>query len=439
MSKSKIFLIGSLIFLSGNFIYGLFFAEPQQHYLQPGFYEFRAKVVGQDKKLNGWNILVQPENLENYQGQILIYAPLYPEYNYGDILELGCKLQAPEPIVNNQGGEFAYDGYLAKDKIYALCFRPSLKVVGQSKDWNFYLFKAKRYFWNNLDIYLVEPSSSLAKALLLADQKEITQATRQNFSRTGISHIIAISGLHIVIIIFLLEKFFLLLGLSRKQSFFVVFLTILTYLALINFVSPAVRSAFMILLVLLGRFLGRPGSATHGLLFSADLLVLGKPTILLYDISFQLSFLAVLGMLLYGKFFERLLFWLPEKLKIREVVAVTLAAQVFTWPLIVYYFGIFSLVAPLANFFILPLLPFILVLGLVLAAVGFCTPLASLVAWPLFILLKIMIETTKFLAHLPWAYLPITYFPMSWLVLSFFFLILLTFIIQPQKYEKNHS
>jgi competence protein ComEC len=431
--------MGSLIFLLGDFIYLLFFLTPQKNSLEPSWYQFTAKVVNLDKKLTGWNVLVEPQDLKNYSGQVLIYAPLYPEYNYGDVLAVSCRLQTPEPIVNNQGGEFAYDKYLAKDKIYAVCFRPTFKVIGQFKDFNFYLYRVKKYFWENLDVHLVEPASSLAKAFLLANQKEISKATRQDFSRTGLSHVVAISGLHMAIIMVLLEKFFIGLGLSRKKSFSFICLVILFYLLLIGFISPAIRSALMIFMVLAGTSLGRNTSALYSLLLSGDILLLLKPAMLLYDISFQLSFLAILGMVLYANFFETKLFWITNRLKIRAILAVTLSAQVFTWPLIVYYFGTFSLIAPVANFFILPFLPFILVLSLLLAVVGIWPVVASLVAWPLFILLKIMTEITKFLADLPWAYLQVNYFPLSFLVGSLVVTTLLTFILKPQGHAENLS
>ena len=187
----------------------------------------------------------------------------------------------------------------------------------------------------------------------------------------------------------------------------------------------------MIIIVLLTPFLNRNTKPLYSLILVADLLVLINPYIIVYDIGFQLSFLAVLGLLFYIKYFQKVLIFIPNKYKLREVLSVTLAAQVFTWPLIVYYFHIFSFIAPLANFLILPFLPFILGLAIFLSLFGFIPFLAELIARPLFVLLKIIVIIVQYLSNIPLAYLEIHNFDLKYLSLSFLFLILLTFIIKP--------
>ena len=436
MSKSKIFLLVSLIFLAGNFVWLLYWEDAGNHDFGYGeFYNFTAQVKATDKKLHGWNLIVEPQELKNYQGRILIYANLYPQYYYGDILDLSCKVYQPEPIIDETGKKFAYDRYLAKDNIFGTCFRPRIKVVGQHRDIFFYLSQSKEYFLNNLNNYLVEPASSLSKAIILASRREIPDTLRQSFARVGLSHVVAISGLHIAIIVWILQSILSSLGLSRKASFAALLLVLASYLYLLGFPSSAVRASLMVIMVLLGPFLGRSTTSVYSLLLAADIFVIFNPYLLIYDIGFQLSFLAVLGLLFYIKFFNRFLIFIPQKFKLREVMSVTLAAQVFTWPLIIYHFGIFSLIAPIANFIVLPLLPFILVFSLLLAIVGGWPWLASLVAWPLFLLLKIIVFVAERLSQFPFAYLIVDDFPLSFLLASLFFMLLITFILKPQQYE----
>jgi len=437
MSKSKIFLLASLIFLSANFIWLLYFdyQEKNPDFIFGDFYTFSAKVVSNDKKIDGWNILLDAHDLDKLGGKILVYTDLYPEYRVGDLLEVSCKISEPEPIVGEDGKSFFYDKYLAKDNIYAVCYRPKIKLVGQEKDFYFYIFRVKDYFWNNLDIYLVEPASSLAKGIILASKREIPDELRNNFAQVGLSHVIAISGLHIAIIVWLMQSFLLFLGFSRKKSFYFLLLILLVYLCLIGFPSSAVRASFMVMMVLLGPFLGRNTPSVFSLFLAADIFVLINPYVLLYDIGFQLSFLAVLGLLFYVRFFNRVLFFIPSKFKIREVFSVTLAAQVFTWPLIVYYFGIFSLIAPVVNFLVLPLLPAVLVFSLLLCVFGFWPLLAQAIAWPLFLLLKIIATIAKYFSAFPAAYWQIENFPPEHLFFALIFMFLLTYILKPQSYE----
>jgi len=436
MSKSKIFLLVSLIFLATNFIWLLYVENVGNHNFSYGnFYTFSAKVVATDKKLDGWNLIINPQDLDSYQGNILVYTDLYPQYYYGDVIEISCTVYQPENIVDEAGKIFAYDKYLAKDNIFGTCFRPRIKVIAQQKDLFFYLSKSKEYFLNNLNIYLVEPASSLSKAIILAARREIPDDLRQDFARVGLSHVVAISGLHIAIIVWILQTVLCTLGVARKKAFYFLLLLLIAYLYLLGFPSSALRASLMVSMVLLGPFLGRSTTSIYSLLLVADIFILFNPYLLLYDLGFQLSFLAVLGLLFYVKFFNRYLFFIPERFKIREVMSVTLAAQVFTWPLIVYNFGIFSLIAPIANFFVLPLLPIILCLSLFLALFGAWHWLASIVAWPLFIFLRLIVWLAENFSTLPGAYIMVDNFPLSFLLVSLFFMLAITFILKPQQYE----
>lgn len=424
--------------MAGNFIYLLYFDtyNPNPDFIYDSFYNFEAVVQNQDKKLNGWNIVAEPIELDNFRGQILIYAPLYPEYGVGDILEASCKINKPEPIVDDGGDTFAYDKYLAKDGIVGVCFRPYIKVVGQQDDFNYYLFNTKQYLWLNLNSNLTEPASSLAKAISLGARREIPDSLRASFAQVGISHMIAISGLHMAIIILMLQYFLISIGLSRKKAMLFLFLIIFAYLYMLGFPSSALRASLMVFMMMIGPLIGRQTVSIFSLVFLADIFILANPYLLLYDVGFQLSFLAVLGLLLYINYFNKVLIFLPNFFKIREVFSVTLAAQVFTWPIVVYNFKILSIVAPIANFIILPILPFVLVCSFLLAIFGFFYPLTVLLSWPLIILFKLMVDIVQFLSKIPFAYVMIDIFSIGYLLLSFIFMIIITLILKPYHLEE---
>lgn len=427
----------SLIFLVGNFLWLLFFdnREYNKQFAYGQFYTFQGIVKNTDKKLNGYNLIVSPVNLENFSGDILVYGDLYPSYQYGDILEIKAKVYKPEAIEDETGKIFRYDKYLAKDDILATCFRPKITVIAQQKDWYFYVYSLRQYLWNNLDKHLVEPASSLAKAMLLGTQREFAPEIRTIFSQVGLSHIIAISGSHMVIIVWLIQSIFLSLGFSRKSVFFFLILSLSIYLALIGFLPPALRSSLMVIIALSGPFLGRSSLSVYSLLLVADVMVLLNPDLLLYDLGFQLSFLSVLGLIYYSRFFTKLFSFFPDVLKIKEVLATTLSAQVFIIPLILYNFGTLSLISPIANFLVLPLSTMILIFSLLLAIFGSVFFLEPLFSWPLFILFKIMVEISKYLAKMPFAYLNISDFNIYYLLISYVFLIVITLILKPQDYE----
>ena len=443
MGKSKLFVTGSLLFLLVSFILALYqpslFSDQELNQINfafDQFYDWQGQILNKDKKLTGWQYIIQPKGLENYTGEILVHTPLYPEYNYGDVLQIGCKLRQPEVIINENGQKFFYDQYLAKDDIYATCYRPRVKWLAQEKNWQHIFLNAKQYFWQNLNNYLREPASALAKAMLLAARREMPSDLRDMFSRTGLSHVVAISGLHIAIIVYILQSFLYLLGLSRQQVFFGIVIILLSYLFLLGFPSSAVRASLMVGFVMLGPFLGRPTTSINSLLLAAIILVSFNPLVIVYDIGFQLSFLAVLGLLWYVNWWQRILKFIPNVFKIREMISVTLAAQMFTWPLIVYYFHILSIISPIANIFILPLLPAVLILSLLLSLFGFIPFLAQVIAWPLFILLKIIVVTTTHLAQIPFGFVKLENFSLVYLLATLLFMFILSFILKP--YVKNN-
>jgi hypothetical protein len=114
---------------------------------------------------------------------------------------------------------------------------------------------------------------------------------------------------------------------------------------------------------------------------------------------------------------------------------VTSAAQMFTWPLTAYYFANVSLVAAIANFLALPLFPFILVLTILLAIFGQIPILSAVILWPLDLLLRLCFKIMEILASFQYAALSIAGFDWQFLLLSFVFVIIITIIIKPQKYE----
>lgn len=437
MPKSRLVVIFSLVFLLANIIKLVYFSsQPIFDFIYDKNYQFSAQVRQVDKKINNWQVYLAPSDLANYQGLVLTYVPLYPEPQTNDLWQVKCRLDKPEAFAANNR-IFYYDQYLAKDKIFAICAWPKIQVIGHQHNWTDYLYKLKNYLWQNLNDYLVEPASSLSKALLLSSRREVPASINQIFARVGLSHIIAISGMHMVILAALLETLLIGLGFSRQQGVGLVLLFLLLYLFLTGFPGSGVRATVMMALILLGRFLGRHSSPFYVLLLSAVFLVILNPATMLYDIGWQLSCLAVLGLLCYSKFLENKLRLLPNIFKLREVLAVTLAAQVFTTPLILYYFGTFSVVAPLANFLILPISTAILVLAILLGIFGFWSILAAPLAWLLYLMMKAMVLIAQYLGNLPYAYLQINYFPLSYLVVSLLIVSIITAVLKPYRYEAD--
>ncbi len=170
-----------------------------------------------------------------------------------------------------------------------------------------------------------------------------------------------------------------------------------------------------------GKMLGRKGSSIRLLVFVAFLILAFNPLLLLYDAGFQLSFLASAGIIYFKNPIERILKRIPFK----GILAMTLSAQIFTLPILIYNFGRVSLVAPLSNVLVVPILPFVMVLAFLVALTSLLSfSLALFLSFPCQIILSYLMGVMDFLAKQPWAFKTLPQFHWFWIFLFYFLLFL---------------
>jgi competence protein ComEC len=373
-------------------------------------------------------VVVNGETKE-VSGTALVRVPRYPAYRYGDVLNVTGKLETPEPFDN-----FDYKAYLARQGIYSVVYYPKVEVLGQGEgvkplQW---IYSLRERLAASLARALPEPQGSLAQGILLGLRGNIPDYLNDAFSRTGTAHILAISGLNISIVI----AMFLSLGIlvfGRRRSLYIwlalAFTWLYTLLAGMN--PPVIRAAIMGSLFLIAVYLGRQGSAIIALAFAAAVMVGIQPQ-LLWSVSFQLSFLAMAGLILFYPYFQAwgrkgvaLLFKNREKIVpaasiITDGFAASLAAILAVAPLIAYNFGIVSLVGLPATFFSLPALPFMIVTSALVAFVGLLVSLAAQVlGWLAWLFLTYLVLLVQGFDALPYASLGVASVS-TWHVLEYY-------------------
>jgi competence protein ComEC len=399
---AKIIIIGVLVFCIGWLRFFLTVSTIDEQ--QISFYnnqkiEFIAKISNEpDRRIDQVKLTVQSGKIlpseKIVSGNVLVSANLFPEYFYGDLLKIKCKLQAPEKI-----NDFAYDKYLAQFQIYSVCYYPEIALV-QKHQAGFFstLYKIK----NNLKIIiqksLPEPHSEIVVATLLGDKRKIPQTLLDQFNQVGISHIIAISGANIVIFATILLSIFIFIGFSRYKAFYLVSVSIFLYLLIIGFQASAIRAGIMVFIYLLARQLGRLSESINALIFTAVIMLLLNP-LLLSDVGFQLSFTAVLGLIYLLPHLEKIFRKTSNFLQIKQVVLVSLSAQIAVFPIIVYYFKILSIVSLFANVLIAPIIPLIMILGIIVLIIGiFWLELASFVGLLLWLIINYLLWIVEILS-----------------------------------------
>ncbi|MFN8456934.1 MAG: ComEC/Rec2 family competence protein [Anaerolineae bacterium] len=395
-------------------------------------------------KITGWvvdepdvrdayhNLQLQAESLEiaggvqPVSGLILVRAPRYPEYHYGDRLSVSGKLETP-PVFE----DFSYRDYLARFDIYSLLRRPRIEVLATDQGNPFWaaMFAFKARASQTINRILAEPYASLLNGILLGIETGIPKGLYESFNLTGTSHIIVISGSNISLIAGLL----LLLGqklVGKRYAPPLAMMGIVIYTFLVGADAAVSRAAVMGLVWILSLWVGRPGLALNSLFFSGFALTLLNPLIL-GDVGFQLSFMATLGLILLVPPLERTLFGLLQRLLRREQVGlamallnellvVTLAAQIITGPLIVYHFGRLSLVSLLTNLLILPAQPPIMLVGGLATLAGMLwLPLGQMLGWLVWLPLAWTVTLVEWSARLPYASLDLGTLPLWLLVLLY--------------------
>jgi competence protein ComEC len=384
--------------------------------------EFEA-IVNQepDVRLDKQKLTVEPVN---YKGKVLLGLALYPEYEYGDRLQVKCRLQAPEPIE-----DFKYDRYLSRYNIYSLCYRPYIKVLG--KDQGSYLvgkvFKIKKKVETSINRTLAEPQAALTAGILLGSRQGIPSVLLEKFNITGITHIIAISGYNITIIVVLLMNLGKHLYINRKKMIWLILIGLLFFVILTGASASVVRAAIMGMIVVLAKHLGRIGKISNVLIFSAVLMVIVNPKILIWDAGFQLSFLATIGLVYLSPRLLPLFKWVPKKMALQENFVSTLSAIIFTLPLILFSFQRLSIVAPLVNLLVLPVIPISMLFGFVMFLSSLVhTFFGQVIGWFTWLLLKYVVEVVELFASFSWASVEVS---LSWwmmflLYIGLFYLIL---------------
>lgn len=356
------------------------------------------------------------------EGRILARATRFADYAYGDRVVVKGYLNTPPEFES-----FSYRDYLARQDIHSLIHNADVQRKGLSQAGfltrGFYAFRQRALV--TIKTLFPEPEASLLAGILVGMERWISPEVRQDFNATGTTHIIAISGFNITIIAALFTNLFRrLLGLRRGML--LAGLGIALYTLFVGADAAVVRAAIMGSLVLLARLLGRP---THGLasLAVAAILMTALDPHTLWDVGFQLSFAATLGLMLYSPpmeawFIRVISRWLDkEKARklaspVSEFVLFTFAAQITTLPISMIYFQRLPLLSILANPVILPAQPALMISGGITTLVGMLwLPLGRPLAWIAWIFPAFTIRAVAFFADLPFSSLAIGH--LGWAIL----------------------
>ncbi|MFZ3011666.1 MAG: ComEC/Rec2 family competence protein [Minisyncoccia bacterium] len=379
--------------------------------------------VGQKVNLYG-EIIDEPNIKENSQQlvveikieenttKILLSVNLGEYYRYGDEVNFIGILKKPENFITDTGKEFDYVNYLRKDGILYVMSYPKIEVLsrGNGNMVRSALFSTKEKFLEKVNFAISAPENLLMGGLILGEKASFDESMRQSFVDTGTIHIVALSGYNITIVAEWVMKLFNFLpqNLGIGAGIF----AILLFVLMTGGGSTAVRAGIMATLALVARATGRNYDVARALALAGVFMVLLNPFLLVFDVSFQLSFIATMAVIFLAPKIEKYFMWAPVRFGLRDIFSVTTAAYLFVLPFILYKMGNFSLVALPANILILPFIPFTMMLG-------FLTGLAGIIWYVLavpfgffsYLFLHYELGVISFFSKLPFAAFSFPNFP----------------------------
>lgn len=397
------------------------------YYNDTGYFELEGVISAEpDPRDTHFNLRVAMDTLRDgdlevtVHGVALVQAPRSGDYAYGDRVEIWGRPSTP-PTYDT----FSYRDYLARHGILTLVPDARVTVLGSGYGnpviAAMLQFKARAR--SVISAFLPDPQGALLTGILLGDESGISPDVGDAFAATGTTHIIAISGFNIAIVAGLM------MGLARKvmAERYAAMLTIVGiafYAALVGGDPAVVRAAIMGGLGVIAARIGRQTYALSSMAAAALVMSLLNPQVI-WDVGFQLSFAATLGLVLYtGRIEEgirRLLrgLFAAETVErvigaLSEPVIVTLAAQITTLPLLVLYFRRLSLVSLFANALILPAQSLVMVIGGLATLIGLVVfQIGRLFAWADWLFLTYTIEVVRVLSRLPWAEMDVAVAPVA--------------------------
>ena len=322
----------------------------------------------------------------------------------------------PDSGVNSfksQGYYIAADYYVDYDEDEE---PPQFKITpANSRSLNYYLESMRNYagdvFFKNIkpDYHdNITQEAAVAYGIFTGNKNYIDAGVKSDFKKSGIAHVLAVSGLHLSILCGIIFAFLNLIKAHKKITCAVIILCCLFFMAFTGFSVSVIRSGVTLILFYSAFLIGRKSDSFTSLLIAGTFILLLNPYNI-FNIGFQLSFFATLGIITVNSLNNKIMRLLRFKfLKITaSSFIITIAATVFTLPFIAYNFKMLSLISPVANLVTAPLITAILFLDLCLMLFSFIPVILFVFSMPVYLITKLLLIITNYLGSFKYSYISV--------------------------------
>ncbi|OPJ55593.1 ComEC/Rec2 family competence protein [Alkalithermobacter paradoxus] len=338
------------------------------------------------------NIEYKDKYFQYHIGNILVR-----DFNKSENIKVGFKVDINgrfQSIDDLKFDDFDYGLYLKSKGYRGIVVVSSVKVIKEKNNIYYIANNFKNYIKERINL-LYKAYSPFLYALILGDKTDIDKYIIDNFSKTGTSHIIALSGLHVGIIGGVLT--FLTRGIKKEYRFILICTALIFYCFIVGFTPSIVRATIFIMMIYIASLIEREYDIICSLSLVGTLLIIKNPFII-YNLSFQLSFMAVLSISYFYKTIDKYVKY--------PLISVSLSASILTWPIIYYNYRIFSIISVLANLLILGVVGFIIILSITSILLSIInTNLAFLIANINLVFIKYILIIVEYLASVRYSHI----------------------------------
>lgn len=401
-------------------------SEPQ---VKPG-------KIGLVIKVNDIKFDSDVKNRRYQNGKILAWISTKNEnlrFEPGRKIILNGELTLPQGMRNPMG--FDYRKYLATKKVSAIMYAKESDVQYIEENINLAYFckntgyKIKNAIVLSIKGLLPEKQAALLSGMLIGYTDDLDEETEQQFRDSGLSHIMAVSGSNVAFIVFPL--FFLLrkIGLKERTTAGIIIPILVLFIFVTGFSASVARAVIMAIIILMGKFIYREADTLTSIAASVLLLLILNP-FMLFEIGFQLSYGATLGIIFFyraiSSYFKR--FHFPKG--IVEVLGATISAQIGVLPISAYYFNRVSIISLVSNLLVVPMTELITIIGFIMVFLSPVILIAKIVSVSNFLLLSTILKITEISANLPYAAINVPT-PRVWQIIIFYLIALYYLYFKP--------
>lgn len=355
--------------------------------------------------------------------------------NIDDIVSFTGNLKLP---ISSE--RFDYKTYLLLDDIYATTIVSMSETTGKYPS-SFIISNIRSLresILSRISELYPKNTAKLLSWILIGERANIDPDIKNNFNRTWLTHIIAVSGFNITLILIFLSFLFRSSPLFFKIILALIFISFFTIL--VGSGISVLRASVFGLVSYVAILFGKKIRPFNILIAISVFFIVLNPRIINFDISFHLSFLAVFGLLFFGDFFMRTFSFIPDRFWVRESLAMCFAAMVFTLPIVVVNFSQISIIAPLSNLLVVPTIPFVMFFWFLSMVIDFFSHyLAIFIGFPAWLWLDYILCIIDFFGSLSYSSIPVNFGPYSIFLEIFYFIVICAcaFLLSDSSFHEN--